>query len=73
MDFLTWMKHVDTGLILAVGMDSHYFPDQTWFDWWEAGMKPRDAVGEVVNSECLGRDRELEELMHEYRTEGMWE
>ena len=49
--FKTWMAQVNQLFIDIVGMPYDCWPDQNYYDMWEGGFSPKDAVAEAVENE----------------------
>ncbi|ABE67415.1 hypothetical protein PBI_CHE12_96 [Mycobacterium phage Che12] len=53
MTFKQWMRRVDAILVAKVGLVHDDIADQTWHDWFDAGMEPRWAVREALTNEGM--------------------
>lgn len=44
MDFNTWMDAVDREIISVCGLGVNDLPDQSFRDWFDDGLTPREAA-----------------------------
>lgn len=51
MTFEQWADKVDSHFILTTGMDRDSWPDQNYWDMWEADYSPQEAVREAIENE----------------------
>lgn len=51
VSFQQWIGQVDALLIAAVGLHHSDLADQTWRDWYESEMSPREAAEEALANE----------------------
>lgn len=51
MNFETWMIAVDAEFIALTGLDRDSWPDQCYWDWWEADYTPAEVVREAIENE----------------------
>jgi hypothetical protein len=51
--FNAWLDMVDAALVRLVGIGWEDLPDQSWADWFDAGMSPSEAAREALESEGL--------------------
>ena len=60
MTYQEWIKEVDRILVANTGFASSDLRDRCWYDSFEAGESPRDAVNELC-----GDVDDLEEFMRD--------
>lgn len=53
MTFEAWMKKVDARINSLVGLDHDDLADWRWYDAWEDGYTPEDAVEEFFEDEGM--------------------
>jgi len=51
VSFKTWMARVDALMIETVGMPTDCWPDQNYYDFWEADYSPKEMLAEAIESE----------------------
>lgn len=51
MNFQDWCARVNTLFIKHVGLDRDSWPDQNYYDMWEADYSPIEAVAAAVYNE----------------------
>lgn len=51
MDFESWYAEVDRQFNELIGLSRDCFPDQLYWDMWDAGDTPREAVITAVENE----------------------
>lgn len=51
MTFEAWMSKVDAAFNEALGISHEEWPDQTYYDWFEDGIEPMEAVALAVENE----------------------
>ena len=51
MDFEKWAELVDQAFIDITGLDRDSWPDQCYYDWWEDGVEPTEAVAMAIENE----------------------
>lgn len=51
MTFENWMTKVDATFQETLGIDHESWPDQTYYDWFEDGVEPIEAVAYAVENE----------------------
>lgn len=59
--FEDWMERVDRCLIKVCDLTSDDLADQTWRDWYDAGMSPRNAAQDALDNEGWDLDEALED------------
>lgn len=48
--FDVWQAELDEALIFQFGMDSGMMPDWCWWDLWDCGLTPREAVQDYFDN-----------------------
>ena len=51
MTFESWMDRVNSKMIVTTGFDCDSWPDQNYYDMWEAGDTPGEAVYAAIENE----------------------
>jgi hypothetical protein len=51
MSFEAWMKRVDQHLVAMSTLRSSDLADQTYHDWYDSGMTPKEAAIETLENE----------------------
>ncbi len=51
MTFKEWMELVDKALEAICGLSSLDLADQTFYDWFESEMSPKEAAQETLKNE----------------------
>ncbi len=51
MTFEAWMHEVDRAFIKTTGLGRDDWPDQCYWDWWDDGLEPEEAVRETIGGE----------------------
>lgn len=49
--FEQWLEEVDKLFVIYVGIDRDSWPDQDYWNMWDGGDSPRDAVVSAVENE----------------------
>ncbi|AGR46505.1 hypothetical protein ODIN_91 [Mycobacterium phage Odin] len=53
MTFKQWINAVDRILWAKIGLAHDDIADQTWHDWFDSEMSPREAVREALTNEGI--------------------
>jgi len=48
VDFETWLRKVDALYISTIGLGMDDLGDAPWYDYWDDGMTPREAVAHAL-------------------------
>jgi len=51
MTFIEWMAEVDVELVRMSTLGSMDLADQTYHDWYDSGMTPKEAALETLENE----------------------
>lgn len=51
MEFEKWLDKVDEEFIAITKIDRDSWPDQDYYEMWEAGDSPREAVFNAIENE----------------------
>ena len=49
--FEAWSKRVNDYFLRITGLDRDSWPDQCYWDMWDSGMEPMEAVCEAIYNE----------------------
>ena len=66
MDFEQWMEKVDAEFISCTGIDRDSWPDSCYWDNWDSGFSPREAMIEAILSEYGEEGLDAFGLLEEY-------
>lgn len=42
--FDKWMRKVNSKLSVRIGLDADDLPDAPWWDYWDCGLEPQEAI-----------------------------
>lgn len=51
MTFESWLEKVDSCFIRVTGLDRDSWPDQDYWNMWDSGLTPMEALRESIESE----------------------